>query len=170
MQLTIVFNSASSSSSPKRWPQVQFTFSLRIWMAGLNSLAEAAPILLMLEEAEFNLVATRSAARAVVKALKADTVDADVETPQVAQLDFLSGQQLLPHAIHGHGEDSNDIRTLVHAAMTGYMLGKAVDVHHFRILRTCVRFFGNRLIGRIATHLLFCPEVRRIFVMSDDEG
>ena len=42
------FNPASSSSSPKRWPQVQFTFSLRIWMAGLNSLAEAAPILLML--------------------------------------------------------------------------------------------------------------------------
>ena len=83
---------------------------------------------------------------------RADTVDADVETPQVAQLDFLSGQQLLPHAIHGHGEDGNDIRTLVHAAMTGYMLGKAVDVHHFRILRTCVRFFGNRLIGRIATH------------------
>ena len=93
-------------------------------MAGLNSLAEAAPILLMLMQ----------------------------KLPRSPNW-ILSGQQLLPHAIHGHGEDGNDIRTLVHAAMTGYMLGKAVDVHHFRILRTlCVRFLATVLFGRIATH------------------
>ena len=88
----------------------------------------------------------------VGSAFRSYTVDADGEIPQVAQLYLLSSQKLFAHAVHCHGEDSHDVRTLVHTAVAGDVLGKAVDVHHFSILCTGVGLLGGVHVHRIATH------------------
>ena len=59
---------------------------------------------------------------------------------------------MLPHMDRPADRKAGCKHRCTDAAMTGYMLGKAVDVHHFRILCTGVSLLGGIRVHRIATH------------------
>ena len=53
------------------------------------------------------------------------------ESAQIAHLDALSCQKLLPHTVHRLDQDGLDVGTVVFGAVGRDMLGKLVQCHDF---------------------------------------
>ena len=58
------------------------------------------------------------------------------EVTEIAQMDFLAFEELLSHAIYGDVEDGRDVCARIDAAVAGDVLGKLLDGHDVRVLRS----------------------------------
>lgn len=78
-------------------------------------------------------------------------VDVDGERAEVSQLDALSGQQLLAHAVHRLDQHRLDVGTVVFGAVVRDMFGKLLQCHDFGVLGVGVCLLGGILVTGVGT-------------------